>query len=123
MNNRIAIQRRLVTGLLSAAIFTMATPSVFAANNTPGKGVTVQPLKSTIAEETFQTLLVMKALSKLGYSVKPIKEVDYPAAHLAIANGDATFLATHWDPLHTDYFKNSGGNAKLWDSFNCGFWG
>jgi glycine betaine/proline transport system substrate-binding protein len=40
--------------------------------------------------------------------------VDYPAAHLAIANGDGTFLADHWDPLHADYYKNAGGDAKLW---------
>ena len=80
----------------------------------PGKGITVQPLKSSIAEETFQTLLVMKALQKLGYEVQPIKEVEYPTAHIAIANGDATFMADHWNPLHADYYKNAGGDAKLY---------
>lgn len=97
-------------GLALAA--TLAGPALAA--DLPGKGITVQPLKSTIAEETFQTLLVMKALEKLGYDVQPIKEVDYPAAHLAIANGDGTFLADHWDPLHADYYKNAGGADKLW---------
>ena len=80
----------------------------------PGKGVTVLPLKSSIAEETFQTLLVMKGLEQLGYDVQPIKEVEYPTAHIAIAQGDATFLADHWNPLHADYYKNAGGDAKLW---------
>lgn len=113
MKKRFAISRRLSLGIASAALMTLcAAPA--AAAELPGKGVTVQPLKSTIAEETFQTLLVMKALQKLGYTVKSIKEVDYPAAHLAIANGDGTFLADHWDPLHADYYKNSGGDAKLW---------
>ena len=79
----------------------------------PGKGVTVLPLKSSIAEETFQTLLVMKGLEQLGYDVQPIKEVEYPTAHIAIAQGDATFLADHWNPLHADYYKNAGGDAKL----------
>ena len=79
----------------------------------PGKGVTVLPLKSSIAEETFQTLLVMKGLEQLGYDVQPIKEVEYPTAHIAIAQGDATFLADHWNPLHADYYKNTGGDAKL----------
>ncbi len=79
----------------------------------PGKGVTVQPLKSSIAEETFQTMLVMKALEKLGYEVKPIKEVEYAAGHIAIANGDATFMADHWDPLHIDFFEKAGGDAKI----------
>jgi glycine betaine/proline transport system substrate-binding protein len=80
----------------------------------PGKGVKVQPLKSSIAEETFQTLLVMKALEKLGYDVQPVKEVEYPTAHIALANGDATFMANHWNPLHADYYKNAGGDAKLY---------
>ena len=95
----------------------MAGTSAFAADaagNLPGKGVKVQPLKSSIAEETFQTLLVMKALEKLGYEIQPIKEVEYPTAHIAIANGDATFMADHWNPQHADYYKNAGGDAKLY---------
>jgi len=79
----------------------------------PGKGTKVLPLKSSIAEETFQTLLVMKALTQLGYDVQPIKEVEYPSAHIAIGNGYATFLADHWNPIHADYYKNAGGDAKL----------
>lgn len=79
----------------------------------PGKGIAVQALQSPIAEETFQTMLVDLALEKLGYAPQPIKEIDYPAAHVAIANGDATFLAVHWDPLHQDYYANAGGDAKL----------
>ncbi len=80
----------------------------------PGEGVSVQPLKSSIAEETFQTLLVMKALERLGYEVKPIKEIEYAAGHIAIGNGDATFLADHWDPLHIDFFNKAGGEEKLY---------
>ena len=107
--------KHTLRGLLAAtglAVAAAATPAWAA--DLPGQGIQVQPLKSTIAEETFQTLLVMKGLEKLGYDVQPIKEVDYPAAHLAIANGDGTFLADHWDPLHADYYKNAGGAAKLW---------
>ena len=83
------------------------------AGELPGKGVSVQPLKSSIAEETFQTMIVMRALEKLGYDVQPIKEIEYAAGHVAIANGDATFLADHWDPLHVDFYNNAGGAAKL----------
>ncbi|SDF73669.1 MULTISPECIES: glycine betaine/L-proline ABC transporter substrate-binding protein ProX [unclassified Duganella] len=79
----------------------------------PGKGIKVQALQSSLAEETFQTMLVDRALEKLGYEPQPIKEVEYPTAHIAIANGDATFLAVHWDPLHKDYYNNAGGDAKL----------
>ncbi|STH69525.1 glycine betaine/L-proline ABC transporter, substrate-binding protein [Escherichia coli] len=40
----------------------------------PGKGITVNPVQSTITEETFQTLLVSRALEKLGYtSTNPAK--------------------------------------------------
>lgn len=84
------------------------------AQELPGKGVKVLPLKSSIAEETFQTLLVARALEQLGYEVQPIKEVEYPTAHIALANGDATFMADHWNPLHADYYKNAGGDAKLY---------
>jgi glycine betaine/proline transport system substrate-binding protein len=79
----------------------------------PGKGIPVQALQSPIGEETFQTMLVDRALEALGYVPQPIKEVDYPTAHIAIANGDATFLAVHWDPLHQDYYDHAGGAAKL----------
>ena len=79
----------------------------------PGQGTKVQPVQSSIAEETFQTLLVSRALAKLGYDVLPIKEVEYPTAHIAVANGDATFMADHWDPLHADFYRNAGGDAKL----------
>jgi len=108
-----SLLRRASLALVSAGLLA-ASPAHAADPELPGKGVTVQPLKSSIAEETFQTLLVMKALEKLGYSVQPIREVEYPTAHLAIANGDATFLADHWDPMHNDFYKNSGGDAKLW---------
>jgi glycine betaine/proline transport system substrate-binding protein len=99
-------------GIIAIAGLTLSLGSQAA--DLPGKGVTVQPLKSSIAEETFQTLLVMKALEKLGYEVEPIKEIEYAAGHVAIANGDATFLADHWDPLHTDFFAKAGGEEKLY---------
>ena len=79
----------------------------------PGKGITVLPVKSALAEENFQTLLVMKALQQLGYTVKPWEELDYPLIHLAVANGDATFMANHWNPHHSEFYKQAGGDAKL----------
>jgi glycine betaine/proline transport system substrate-binding protein len=98
--------------LLSAALLASSTLAVAAEQ--PGAGVEVQPLKSSIAEETFQTLLVMKALEELGYEVEPIKEIEYAAGHVAIGNGDATFMADHWDPLHIDFYEKAGGDEKLY---------
>ena len=100
--------------LLGSGLMAFALTGPASAQSLPGQGVKVQPLQSSIAEETFQTLLVSRALSKLGYDVQPIKEVEYPTAHVAIANGDATFMADHWDPLHADFYKNAGGDAKLY---------
>ncbi len=80
----------------------------------PGAGVEVLPIKSSIAEETFQTELVMRGLKDLGYDVKPFKEIEYAAGHVALGNGDATFMADHWDPLHVDFYKKAGGDDKLY---------
>ena len=98
-----------------AAALTLAFGAAAAgAADMPGKGVTVQPIKSSIAEETFQTMLVMRGLEALGYDVKDIKEIEYAAGHVAIGNGDATFMADHWNPLHVDFYKKAGGDAKLY---------
>ncbi len=107
------LRKAVLAGTAMALTGALASNPALAAD-LPGKGITVQPLKSSIAEEAFQTLLVTKALEKLGYSVQPVKEVEYPTAHIAVANGDATFMANHWNPLHADYYKNAGGDAKLY---------
>lgn len=99
---------RTVLGTLALAL---ALPAH--AQSLPGKGVRVQPIKSSIAEETFQTLLVSRALERLGYDVQPIKEIEYATGYLALANGDASFMAASWKPLHDDFYKNAGGSAKL----------
>ncbi|SDG53917.1 glycine betaine/L-proline ABC transporter substrate-binding protein ProX [Roseospirillum parvum] len=92
----------------------MAGGAAVAEESMPGKGVEVIPLKSSIAEETFQTMLVMKALEDLGYDVQDIKELEYAAGHVAIANGDGTFMADHWNPLHVDFFEEAGGADKIY---------
>ncbi|MBG3079459.1 glycine betaine/L-proline ABC transporter substrate-binding protein ProX [Proteus mirabilis] len=80
----------------------------------PGKGISVQPVQSTISEETFQTLIVNKALEQLGYTVQPIKEVDYNVAYSSIANGDATFMAVSWVPLHNSQYEAAGGDNTFY---------
>ncbi|MBS0293470.1 MAG: glycine betaine/L-proline ABC transporter substrate-binding protein ProX [Proteobacteria bacterium] len=110
-----AIPHKTLRPLLAASLALLGLLGLSTqAAELPGKGIAVQPLKSSIAEESFQTLLVMKALQRLGYEVQPIKEVEYPTAHIAIANGDATFMANHWNPLHADYYQNAGGDARLY---------
>ncbi|AFJ46024.1 glycine betaine/L-proline ABC transporter substrate-binding protein ProX [Shimwellia blattae] len=101
------------TVLFATAFATLLSTSAFAAD-LPGKGVTVVPVQSTISEETFQTLLVSRALEKLGYTVKQPSEVDYNVAYTTIAAGDATFLATNWKPLHDDMYSAAGGDNKFY---------
>jgi len=108
---------KITTGwraIAAAAGLSVAIAGSAAAQEMPGEGVTVVPLKSSIAEETFQTLLVMKALEELGYEVEDIKELEYAALHVAIAQGDGTFAADHWDPLHTDFFQEAGGTEDIY---------
>ncbi|NIZ02476.1 glycine betaine/L-proline ABC transporter substrate-binding protein ProX [Thalassospira lucentensis] len=108
------ILKKLSTGAAIAVTGSMLLTGAAYANEMPGEGVEVQPLKSSIAEETFQTVVVMKALEELGYDVKDIQEIEYAAGHVAIGNGDATFMADHWDPLHADFYKAAGGDEKIY---------
>ena len=90
----------------------VATLVVFSANighaqseyQYPGKGIIIQPGQENIEGENFQTILVVKALKELGYEVKDVQNARYPLLHVAIANGDVTFMADHWNPLHRAFF-------------------
>ncbi|WP_017349956.1 glycine betaine/L-proline ABC transporter substrate-binding protein ProX [Pantoea sp. A4] len=101
------------TALIVATLATFTASHSFAAD-LPGKGITVQPVMSTIAEETFQTLIVSRALEKLGYTVNKPDEVDYNVGYTSIASGDATFTAVNWQPLHDDMYSAAGGDQKLY---------
>ncbi|WP_051303237.1 glycine betaine/L-proline ABC transporter substrate-binding protein ProX [Comamonas composti] len=107
--------RRSLLGTIAAALLCTASLPALAASDAqlPGKGVSVIPVKSALIEESFQTQLVVKALEKLGYEVKPVEELEYPLAHVAVARGDATFMANHWNPHHSEFYKTAGGDAKL----------
>ena len=98
--------------MLATAFATLVSTSTFAAD-LPGKGVTVQPIQSTITEETFQTLLVSRALEKLGYTVNKPDEVDSNVASTSLASGDSTFTAVNWQPLHDDMYAAAGGDKKF----------
>ena len=99
--------------LLATALTSLTAIQVSAAD-LPGKGITVKPVQSTITEETFQTLLVSRALEKLGYTVEAPSEVDYNVGYTSIASGDATFTAVNWQPLHDDMYKAAGGDDKFY---------
>lgn len=77
----------------------------------------VYPLKSSIAEESFQTYIVMEALKRLGYEVEPFKEVAYSVAFQTIAQNaksdDIYFIPSFWNPLHNNMYEKAGGDAKM----------
>lgn len=100
--------------LSTGAILSASLASQTWAESLPGKGITVQPVQSTVSEETFQTLIVNKAMEALGYTVKPTKEVDYNVAYTSIAEGDATYATVYWYPLHESKYKKAGGDTKFY---------
>ena len=95
--------------VFTAALGALLSASALAAD-LPGKGITVKPAQSNISEETFQTLLVSRALEKLGYTVEKPSEVDYNVAYTSVAAGDVTFMAVNWAPLHDDMYAAAGGD-------------
>lgn len=92
---------------------TLTAAMALNATSLPGQNVSVIPVQSAQDVESFQTELVMEGLRQLGYDVKPKAELEYATAHIAIANGDATFMAVHWQPQHNFFYTNAGGDAKL----------
>lgn len=108
------MMNKLVSTMIASALAGSMSFAQAADMDQPGKGVKVQALQSAIAEETFQTVVLNEALSALGYEVEDIKEVDYSAAYTSIANGDATYMAVNWFPLHNTMYKNAGGDAVFY---------
>lgn len=96
------------------AVFGVACAMNVHAADLPGKGRSVQPVQSTVAEETFQTVIVDEGLKALGYTIKPIKQVDYNVGYTSVANGDATFLAVNWEPLHNAKYAKAGGDKVFY---------
>jgi glycine betaine/proline transport system substrate-binding protein len=96
--------------LLSSQLF---GPLAMASTELPGEGVRVQPLQSSLPEESFQTLLVSKLMARLGYDVQPAQEVDYNVAYASVAQGDGTFLAFNWIPLQNNKYEQAGGGQGV----------
>lgn len=99
-------------GFASAAL-ALITGAACAQSLTPGKGVVVVPVQTAQQEEAFQTRVVIQGLKDLGYDVKRTSEVEYATAHVAVANGDGTFMAAQWQPLQDPFYQSAGGDEKL----------
>ena len=97
--------------LAATAAVCLAVPA-FAADM-PGEGVKVEPIKGSPANAWFQHMVLQIGLEKLGYDVQETLEADFPAVHLAVASGDASYTFNHWKPLHNGFFDKSGGESTM----------
>ena len=61
-------------------------------------------------EDCDGSLLVSTLMGRLGYEVQPAQEVDYNVAYASVAQGDGTFLAFNWIPLHNHKYEQAGGD-------------
>jgi glycine betaine/proline transport system substrate-binding protein len=97
--------------LLSAIVSLSLASSLYAATKATA-------YKSSIAEESFQTYVALKALEKLGYETQPIKEVAYAVAYSEMSQNkdsdDVLFMTTNWDPLHDNMYKKVNGEETLY---------
>ncbi|MFK2823857.1 glycine betaine/L-proline ABC transporter substrate-binding protein ProX [Malaciobacter sp. WC5094] len=80
-------------------------------------GAKVTAIKSNIAEEAFQMMVVSEVLKKMGHEVTETNDINYDIAYQTLANNadskDVYFLASTWDPLHSEKIKNVGGDKKI----------
>lgn len=99
------------------SFFVAALAALFAfpalAQEMPGKGVSVSPIKGTPANAWFQHMVLQLGLEALGYEVGETLEADFPAVHLAVAQGDADYTFNHWRPLHNGFFDKAGGESVM----------
>jgi glycine betaine/proline transport system substrate-binding protein len=106
-------RKQLGAAALALALAASATGGA-TAGELPGEGVSVQPvLQQGLTEELFQTYLVGTGLEELGYEVEEPILAQMQAAFVAVANGDATYYAAFWWPLHKAFQDELGGDATL----------
>ncbi|MGK7919684.1 MAG: glycine betaine/L-proline ABC transporter substrate-binding protein ProX [Trichodesmium sp.] len=79
----------------------------------PGRGKIVRPAAGLETYGTFITDVISIGLEKLGYQVKGQKQLNVPALHIAVSNGDVDFIGTHWEAAHQEFFEQNGGEKKL----------
>ena len=90
-------------------LLSLAFPA-FAADQMPGKGVTVQPARATWNTGYFQEALARAGLKELGYNVKNPKELQNPLFYQSVVLGDVDYWTNGWFPNHTSQMP------KGWES-------
>lgn len=104
--------KQFLTSILVAGGLALGYPAA-ADDLKPGQGVVVKPGQDSIDADNFQTLIVVQALKDLGYEVQEVQRAKFPVLHLAVANGDLTFIADHWETTHQAFYDKAGGDEKM----------
>ena len=111
---RIDFLKNCISSALLAGVLLGSSSAGALADDLPGKGQTVKPIiQSGLTEELFQSYLVGMGLEQLGYTVEEPIVAQMQAAFVAVANGDATYYAAFWNPLHNSFQEKLGGQEKL----------
>lgn len=107
--------KKSIIAMLSAVglVASAAVAPLAAAQEMPGKGVTVRPFEGPLPQEKFQHKILYRALEELGYTVAAPQSGQYTDMHAAVAAGTADFSAAHWDPLHHHMMDDVGGETVL----------
>ena len=99
--------------VLSTAFATLLAAMPALAQDRPGEGITVRPAIQPLLEEMFQSRILFRALTDLGYTVADPQEVLAQTAHLAVGTGDADLFPSSWDVLHAHFVEEAGGDAAV----------
>lgn len=102
-----ATNNKSITGSILLAL------SVIWCNGAQAEDKVLKPIDFGNQNTIFQTEIIRLGLEELGYTIQPSLEASPPLAHLAISQGDADYMAVHWEPLHDDYYSRAGGDDTM----------
>lgn len=83
------------------------------ASDLPGQGRVVNAADDSLIEGRFQTEIVFEGLTRLGYKPGKVLNLNVPSMYVALAQGEADFLAVGWQPQNTETYRKAGGDDKM----------
>lgn len=75
---------------------------------------TLQPIKTSLEEESFQTELVMHALKELGYELNAPETMTYAEAYQYVAANSEAFFAAAWLPTHQELLSSGDQDGHVY---------
>ncbi|MER9076692.1 glycine betaine/L-proline ABC transporter substrate-binding protein ProX [Mesorhizobium sp. M0904] len=99
--------------IVAATVLALTAGTAFASGCDVGAGKKIRPMQPSSLAEIFFHNIADRALEKLGYEVAQPEEAEYATIHIAVANGDVDFTASHWNVLHKSLYDEAGGADKM----------